>query len=177
LWVFGSTVFTGIVNAMHMRAALETLTWTWLQIVVFGMSFIYYFGFLFIYSYVFLPSHCASSTRAHTVKLKPTHSFRQTHAIPHYPPSLHSKMLDFAPTFYDVGYAFLNQPSFWLCSFLLVPVASWTFDATMRYCRLQLCPTAIDFVIERERMGYSIPMDLAKAEEEKDGLTDRGRWR
>ena len=48
---------------MHMRAALETLTWTWLQLVVFGMSFVYYFGFLLIYSCValFPAAGCARS--------------------------------------------------------------------------------------------------------------------
>lgn len=75
-------------------------------------------------------------------------------------------MLDFAPTFYQVGYAFLNQPSFWLCSFLLVPAASWTFDATMRYCKLQLCPTVIDYAIERERFGWSVPPDASQAAKE-----------
>ena len=50
VYTFGSTVFAGIVNSMHMRCGLETLTWTWLQLVIFSISFAYFFIFLSVYS-------------------------------------------------------------------------------------------------------------------------------
>ena len=40
VWVFGSTVYVGLVNAMHVRCALETMTWTYLQVVAFSVSLV-----------------------------------------------------------------------------------------------------------------------------------------
>jgi magnesium-transporting ATPase (P-type) len=50
VWIFGSTVYVGLVNAMHLRCALETMTWTWLQVGAFAISIIYFFGFMVIYT-------------------------------------------------------------------------------------------------------------------------------
>ena len=63
----------------------------------------------------------------------------------------------FAPNYYFVSYELFGIPTFWLCAFLLVPVANVVFDATVRFVRLQLCGTPVDAVIERERLHWAIP--------------------
>lgn len=45
----GTTVYTVLVVSMFIRCALLTYTWTWMSLVCFWLSFIFYFVFLLVY--------------------------------------------------------------------------------------------------------------------------------
>ena len=47
--LLGTTVYTVLVVSMFIRCALLTYTWTWMSLVCFWLSFIFYFVFLLVY--------------------------------------------------------------------------------------------------------------------------------